>query len=113
MIPEVVENDLTLQLEDIQAFENFVSDFYIPPTLVCSITNYVGISCSTLKLIFKKLYNDSQYNKVIIFDGGVLKVIFSFLIPSDIEKNEDDSMFSKTERFFSTAGVSQSNKIKI
>ena len=57
VIPEGIVEDLTLQLVDIQAFEDLVSDFYIPPTLVCSITNYVGISCSTLKLIFKKLLN--------------------------------------------------------
>ena len=42
----------TLQLVDIQAFEDLVSEVYIPPTLVCSITNYVGISCSTLTIIF-------------------------------------------------------------
>ena len=39
-------------------------------------------------------------------------MIFSFLIPSDIENHGDDSMVSKTERLFSTAGVSQSNKTK-
>ena len=100
----------TLHLVDIQAFEDLVSKIYIPPTLVCSITNDVGISCSTLKIIFKKLYNDSQFNKLKTFDGIVLELIFSFLIPSDIEKHWDDSMFSKTERLFSTAGVSQSNK---
>ena len=54
----------TLQLVDIQAFEDLISKIYIPPTLVCSITNDVGISCSTLKIIFKKLYNNSQFNKL-------------------------------------------------
>ena len=58
-IREETEEERTLQLVDIQAFEDLVSNIYIPPTLVCSITNYVGISCSTIKIIFKKLYNDS------------------------------------------------------
>ena len=109
-IPKGTVEDRTLQLVDIHAFEGFVSKIYIPPTLVCSITNYVERSCSTLKIIFKQLYNDSQFNKLKTFDGIVLELIFSFLIPSDIEKHWDDSMFSKTERLFSTAGVSQSNK---
>ena len=95
----------TLQLVDIQAFEDLISKIYIPPTLVCSITNYVGMSCSTLKLIFKKLYNDSQYIKLKVFDAGVLTKIFNFLIPSDKEKHGDDSIFCKTERFFSTAEI--------
>ena len=47
-------------------------------------------------MIFKKLYDDSQFNKLKTFDGIVLKLIFSFLIPSDIENHGDDSMFSKT-----------------
>ena len=85
---------------------------YIPLTLVYSLTNYVGISCSTLKIVFKKLYDDSQFNKLRPFDGSVLKLILSFLIPSDIKKHGDDSMFSKTERFFLIDGVSQSNKTK-
>ena len=37
----------TLQQVDIQAFEDFISEIYISPTLVRSLTNYVGISCST------------------------------------------------------------------
>ena len=67
---------------------------------MCSFTNYVGISCSTLKIIFKKLYDDSQFNKFKTFDNNVLELIFSFLIPSDIKKHGDDSMFSKTDLFF-------------
>ena len=42
------EEEQTLQLVDIQSFEDLISENYIPPTLVCSFTNYVGISCSTL-----------------------------------------------------------------
>ena len=51
-------------------------------------------------MIFKKLYDDSPFNKLETFDGRVLNMIFSFLIPSDIEKLGDDSMFSKTDLFF-------------
>ena len=51
-------------------------------------------------MIFKKLYDDSPFNKLETFDGRVLNMIFSFLIPSDIEKLGDDSMFSKTELFY-------------
>ena len=108
--PEDVKIDRTLDLDDIQAFQNLVSDNYIPPTLACSITNYVGISCSTLKLIFKKLYNDTQYNKLEVFDAAVLTEIFNFLIPSDKEKHGDDSIFCKTERFFSTANQTKFDK---
>ena len=43
----------------------------------------------------------------------MLELILSFLIPIDKLKHENDSMFSKTERFFSTDGVSQRNKSKI
>ena len=110
VIPEGIVEDRTLQLVDIKVFEDLVSDYYIPPTLVCSITNYVGISCSTLKLIFKKLYNDSQYNKLKVFDAVVLTKIFNFLIPSDKEKHGDDSIFCKTERFFSTANKTKFDK---
>ena len=42
----------------------------------------------------------------------MLELILSFLIPIDKLKHENDSMFSKTERFFSTDGVSQRNKSK-
>ena len=42
----------------------------------------------------------------------MLELIFSFLIPSDIIKRGDYSMFSKSEQFLSTDGVSQSDKIK-
>ena len=105
-----IEDERILQLVDIQAFEDLVSEIYIPPTLVCSLTNYVGISCSTLKILIKELYDDSQFNKLKTFDNNVLELVFSFLIPSDIQKHGDDSIFSKTERFYSTDRVSQSNK---
>ena len=70
------------------------------------------MSCSTLTLIFKKLFNDSQYNKLKVFDAVVLTKIFNFLIPSDKEKHGDDSIFCKTERFFSTAGIQTIHKTK-
>ena len=57
------------------------------------------VSLSNLKIIFKKLYDYSQFNKLKTFDGRVLKFLFSFLIPSDIEKHWDDSVFSKTDLF--------------
>ena len=75
-----------LQQVNIQAFESLISEIYITPTLVYSLTNYVGISYSTFKIIFKKLHDDSQFNKLKYFDGRVLKLIFGFLIPSYIEK---------------------------
>ena len=83
-IPVGTEGRRTLQLVNIQAYEDVISGIYIQPTLVCNITNYVGISCSTLKIIFKKLYNDSQFNKLKCLDKNMLELIFSFLIPSDI-----------------------------
>ena len=111
-IREETEDKRILQLVNIQAFEDLVSKIYILPTLVCSITNYVGISCSTLKMIFKKLYNDSQFNKLKTFDKSMLKLIFSFLIPSDRIKRGDYFMFSKSEQFLTTDGVSQIDKTK-
>ena len=42
----------------------------------------------------------------------MLEFIFSILIPSDIIKRWDSSMFSKSEHFLSTDGVSQSDKTK-
>ena len=57
------------------------------------------ISVSTLKIIFKKLYDDTQFNKLKTFDGRDLKLIISFLIPSDIEKHRDGSVFRKTDLF--------------
>ena len=84
-ITESIEVERTLKQVDIQAFEGLISKINIQPTLICSLTNYVGMSCSILKIIFKKLYDDSQLNKLKTFDGRDLKVIFSFLIPSDIE----------------------------
>ena len=99
-ILEGIEVERILQQVDIQVFEDLILEIYIPPTPVCSLTNYVWLSCSTLKMIFKKLYDDSPFNKLETFDGRVLNMIFSFLIPSDIEKLGDDSMFSKTELFY-------------
>ena len=55
------------------------------------------MSCSTLKILFKKLYDDSQFIKLKTIDDRVLKLIFSFLIPNDIDILWDDSMFSITE----------------
>ena len=81
--------------------------------MVCSIRNYVGISCSTLKIIFKKLYNDSQFNKLKMFDKSILELIFSFLIPSDI-KNIGTILFSvKQSDFFQQMEVHKATKVNL
>ena len=108
-IREGTEEERTLQLVDIQAFEDLVSRIHIPPTLVCSITNYVRISCSTLKITFKKLYNDSQFHKLKFFYKNMLELVFSFLILSDVKKRGDDSMFSKTGRFLTWSFTMRQN----
>ena len=52
-ISELTEAERTLQLVDIQSFEDLISEIYIQPTLMCNFTNYVGISCYTLKIALR------------------------------------------------------------
>ena len=49
-IPEGVKIVRSLHQGDIQSFQDLISEFYIPPTLVCTHTNYVGISLSLIHI---------------------------------------------------------------
>ena len=80
-----IEMVRSLQQVDIQAIIDLISEIYIPLTLVCTYTNYVGISCCALKMMFNKIHEDSQFNKLKTFDSRVLKDIFSYIISRDIK----------------------------
>ena len=94
--PQRIKIVRSLQQVDIQEFLDLISEIYIPPAFVCTHKNYVRISCCTLKIMFKKIYEDSPIKN---FSRQSSKKIFSYIFSRDIEQLGDKSMFCRTELF--------------